>query len=427
MVAALLRRGDSPVALVRAPERVRLGVAVEVRSFDPNAGQPQPSSVEGLDAIINLAGEPIAGKWTPEKRRAIRDSRVLGTRALVSSIAACDRRPRALVSASAAGYYGSRDDVPLDEDAAPGSDFLAGVCSDWEREATAARAFGVRAVCLRQGIVLGAGGGALAAMLPPFKLGVGGPLGSGRQWWPWIHIDDDVGLFLFALDREDLHGPINAVSPDYATNARLSQALGHALRRPSLAPAPGLALKVILGEFAHALLSSQLILAARAEDLGFEFAHESLDEALLDQLAPGSRRRPSVHRLEHSQVVNAPLDEVFFLLARTKLPVELRRGAILDSSPRVLGFPLRSRSLIARWRPGAGFAILRLRGSPLFVHLRHEVRFERQRDGTLVHERMEYALALAPLTNLALPFVRKGFQDFFERRSHWIGEAFHDR
>lgn len=436
VVEALLRQGDRPVALVRNPD-MRFGAGVEVRRFDALAGEAQPQSVEGLDAVIHLAGESIAGRWSAAKRRAICDTRILGTRNLVASIAACSVRPRVLIAASAVGYYGSRGDEPLDEGAAPGSDFLANLCVAWERAALAAEGLGLRVACLRQGMVLGPGGGALAAMLPPFEFFIGGPLGGGRQWWPWILLDDDVALFLFALNDDAARGAINAVAPDYATNARLSQALGHALRRPSLVPAPAFALKVAFGEFAQSLLASQLVLNARSEDLGFVFKHRSLERALLDAVAPGSGREPATFYIERSQFVRAPLERTFGFfsdpanLARITPPAMnfqmvqappggIRRGAVLEYRLRVGKLPLRWKSLISTWRPPTRFVDFQLRGP--YLLWRHQHDFEPQNGGTLVRDSVEYALPLAPLGNLALPLVRRNLDEIFRFRSQRLGE-----
>lgn len=429
VVQALAARGDAVTALSRAPQRAALGGSVTAARFDPNA-PPDPAPFEGADAVIHLAGESVAGRWTPEKKRAIRDSREAGTRALVASLAACSSRPRVLVSASAVGYYGDRGDEPLLESSAPGTGFLADVCVAWEREIAAAQRLGTRVAWLRQGIVLGAGGGALAAMLPPFRAFAGGPLGNGSQWMPWIHIEDDVALILFALDR-DVSGPLNAVSPDVATNARFSQALGAALHRPSLAFAPGIALRALLGEFASSLLASQLVLPDRALDAGFTFAHEMLEEALFDILTPNDRHGPATRSFEDSIVLEAPPERVFAFfsdagnLARitppelrfrmiTPSPIEMRRGTVIEYSLAVRGIPVRWKSLIVDWQPGARFIDYQLRGP--YLLWRHEHRFAPDPAGARVADRVAYSLPLAPFSGLALPMVRADLARIFAYR-----------
>ena len=429
VVAALVARGDTVTALSRTPERVAFDGAVRVLRFDPG-GPPDPSPFEGADAVVHLSGEIVAGRWTPQKKRAIKDSREAGTRTLVASLAACAVRPRTLVSASGVGYYGDRGDEPLLESSPPGSGFLAEVCVAWERESAAAQRLGMRVAWLRQGIVLGLGGGALSAMLPPFRAFAGGPFGNGSQWMPWIHLADDVSLILFALDR-DVSGPFNAVSPDIATNARFSQALGAALRRPALAYAPGFALHALLGEFASSLLTGQVVLPDRALNAGFTFGHEMLELALLDILAPGERREPATQTFEDSIVVAAPLERAFaFLsdasnLARitpphlrfrmlTASPVAMHRGAVIEYTLAVRSLQMRWKSLVVDWQPGVRFVDYQLRGP--YSLWRHEHRFEPAPTGTLVADRIVYSLPLAPLSGPALPLVRGDINRIFAYR-----------
>jgi uncharacterized protein (TIGR01777 family) len=262
LTGALRDRGDDVVALPR------FGTA--------------PWSVGGADAVVNLAGASVAGKrWTPAYKQEITDSRVLPTRALVEAIAGAPRKPRVLVNASAVGYYGGRGDEVLEESAGPGADFLAGVGQRWEAEAQRAP---VRSVQLRTGIVLSAKGGALEKMLPPFKAFVGGPIGSGKQWFPWIHIADEVAAILWSIDHE-VTGPVNLASPGIVTMKEFAKALGRALHRPSWAPMPAAPLKILLGEFAFALLEGQRAVPRKLLDSGFRFRFADVDSALRDVLA----------------------------------------------------------------------------------------------------------------------------------------------
>ena len=240
--------------------------------------------------MFHRAGDPVAGRWTSEKKRRIRDSRVIGTRNLVAGMAALEARPRVLVSASAVGYYGDRGDEVLDEHSPQGSGFLADVCAEWEREAMAAGRLGVRVVCVRIGIVLSTRGGALPRMLTPFKLGAGGRFGSGKQWMPWIHIDDVVGLLLHAASTVQLHGPMNAVSPNPATNAEFSHALGHAVHRPAILPVPKTSLRIALGEMSEVLTASERVLPNVATASGYTFKYPDLREALHAALSESGRR-----------------------------------------------------------------------------------------------------------------------------------------
>jgi uncharacterized protein (TIGR01777 family) len=235
------------------------------------------------DVVIHLAGEPVAQRWTPAARQRILESRVAGTRNLVQALATLPRKPEALICASAIGYYGSRGDEILTESSAPGAGFLPEVCVAWEREAQAAGALGIRVVCVRTGVVLDAHGGALVRMLPPFRMGLGGRLGSGRQWMSWIHLEDLVGLFQFAVESQ-VRGPLNAVAPNPVTNSDFTRELAHALRRPALFPVPEFALKLLFGEMATVLLASQRIAPRAAEAAGFRFRFPHLPPALADLL-----------------------------------------------------------------------------------------------------------------------------------------------
>ena len=289
---ALLRRLPEPaVVLSRAEKSTARPIGVgEIVRWDPLGGPPPPQSLRGAEVVLNLMGEPAAdGRWTAEKKRRIRDSRVVGTRQLVRGLAALDERPRVLVSASAVGYYGDRGDELLDERSSRGEGFLADVCVEWEREAMAAERLGMRVVCVRIGLVMSPAGGALAKMLPAFRLGAGGRLGSGRQWMPWIHIDDLVGLLLHAARTETLRGPLNGVAPAPVINAEFTLALARAVRRPALLPMPGLALDIAFGEMRGMLTASQRVQPRLALRSGYAFSHPDLDGALASLLAPEAR------------------------------------------------------------------------------------------------------------------------------------------
>jgi uncharacterized protein (TIGR01777 family) len=267
---------------VAAKQRVPL--LKEVFPWNPLQELPPLQAFEGCDAIINLAGESIAGRWTAPKKQLIRDSRVAGTRHLVEALSKLDARPKVLLSASAIGYYGDRGEETLTEDAAPGSDFLAQVCRDWENEALKAESLGMRVVRLRIGLVLGRGGGTLQALLPLFRVGLGGPLGSGRQWWSWIHRDDLCHLIVQILANESISGPVNATAPQPVRQKEFAQVLGRVLRRPAFLPTPAFALKIALGEFADGILASQRALPRRAQEMGYRFQFEELEGALREIL-----------------------------------------------------------------------------------------------------------------------------------------------
>jgi uncharacterized protein (TIGR01777 family) len=253
-------------------------------AWDPLQGEPPIESVDGMDAVIHLAGEPVAQRWNGAVKQRIRDSRVLGTRRLVDAIGRARRKPGVLVCASAIGYYGDRGDEALTESSGPGRGFLAEVCREWEAEARRAADVGVRVISLRIGFVLGKSGGALARMAPVFRAGVGGRLGSGKQWMPWIHIDDLAGMFVYALGS-DISGVWNASAPNPVTNAEFTRAMAGALHRPAIFPVPPFALKLAFGEMGQHMLDSSRVVPAAAIKAGFEFRYPDVGAALRELLA----------------------------------------------------------------------------------------------------------------------------------------------
>lgn len=284
LIEALLERGDTVVLLTRDPAAAqrRWDAKVDARLWNGRDPGPWVMAVDGADAVINLAGESVAGgRWTPERKLALIKSRVDPTRALIAAIEAARERPLVLVNASAVGYYGVHPKGECAEDAPRGSDFLAALCGQWERDAREADRLGTRAVTTRFGVVLGKGGGALARMLTPFKLGLGGPLGwGGRQPFPWVHLDDVVGAILFAIEDAKLSGPVNVTAPDAKTSAGFAKALGRALHRPAFLPAPGFVLRLALGEMSSMLLGGQDAPPKKLLERGYKFRRPSLDEAL---------------------------------------------------------------------------------------------------------------------------------------------------
>ena len=277
LVERLRARGDDVTTLSRNPS------TPGAVAWQPEQEPAPAAALAGRDGVVHLAGEEVAQRWNDGAKRRILSSRELGTRNLVAGIEAADPRPRVLVSASAVGYSGPHGNEPLDEQAPPGDDFLAEVCVVWEREARRAGELGLRVVCVRTGVVL-AQGGALAKMLPFFKLGVGGPVAGGEQYLPWIHVDDVVGIYLAALDGDDWRGPVNATAPDPVTNKAFSKALGRALHRPAFAPVPGLAVRTLYGEMAEIVTKGQRVIPRRAQELGYTFEHPDLVEALRSAL-----------------------------------------------------------------------------------------------------------------------------------------------
>ncbi|MCW3038180.1 MAG: hypothetical protein JWM31_85 [Solirubrobacterales bacterium] len=283
LVATLKDRGDQVTVLSRNAEKASQMLGVEAVTWDA-LNEPAPTeALAGREAVVHLAGEPVAQRWNAARKQAILDSRETGTRNLVAGIEAASPRPEALISSSAVGYYGKHGDERVPEDSPAGDDFLADVCVRWEREADKAAELGVRVAHIRTGVVLDKTGGALATMLPPFKAGVGGPVAGGRQYIPWIHLDDIVGLYLAAIDGE-WSGPYNGSAPEPVTNKEFSKRLGKALHRPAFSPVPAFAIKLLYGEMAEIVTEGQRAVPKRALAEGYAFKYADLDQALASAL-----------------------------------------------------------------------------------------------------------------------------------------------
>lgn len=282
----LLVRGDTVVGLTRAPERARhTNPSVTWHAWEPVLERPPAEAFEGVDGVVNLLGEKIDQRWTDEAKQRIMESRRTGTHNLVGAIAGLERKPKVLVNQSAIGFYGDRGEAIVDESSEPGAGFDAAVVREWERAAHEVEASGLRLVIVRTGHVLDPRGGMLKQLLTPFRLGVGGPLAGGSQYMSWIHIEDEVGILLWALENERVSGVVNATAPNPATNRALSKVLGRALNRPAVVPVPGVTLDLMYGrEFGKVLRGGQRVMPRRALDLGYEFRHSELDEALEDLL-----------------------------------------------------------------------------------------------------------------------------------------------
>jgi hypothetical protein len=281
-VCQLLVNEDNQVVVLSRRQPTAIGLAgVSAFRWEPEAESPPPQAWEGVEAVIHLAGEPVAAaRWTDEQKRRIRDSRVKGAQNLVAGMRVAPSRPKILISASAVGYYGDRGDEILNESSDSGAGFLCDVCQDWEVEAARARELGVRVALVRTGVALDPSGGALEKMLTPFKLGLGGRLGSGRQWFPWIHIDDIAGIFRHALMTSAIEGPINGVAPGIVTNEEFTRELAAALNRPVFFPVPEFALRFLMGEMAEVVLSSERVVPQVALDTGYQFKFPNLRPAL---------------------------------------------------------------------------------------------------------------------------------------------------
>jgi uncharacterized protein (TIGR01777 family) len=283
---ALLARGDTVVGLSRDPQRARgTNPSVIWHAWEPTLERPPAAAFENVDGVVNLEGEKINQRWTDDAKRRIMESRRTGTHNLVAAIAGLERKPKVLVNQAAIGFYGDRGDAIVDESAEPGEGYDAEVVREWEAAAHEAESTGLRLVVVRTGHVLDPSGGLLGELLTPFKLGVGGPIAGGRQYMSWIHVDDEIGILLWALDNEKVSGTINSTAPNPVTNREFSQAIGRALGRPASVPVPGFVLDLKFGgEFGKVLRGGQRVVPRRALDLGFEFRYPEIDGALQNLL-----------------------------------------------------------------------------------------------------------------------------------------------
>jgi uncharacterized protein (TIGR01777 family) len=288
LLSRLLGRGDEVIIYTRRPERARTSLpsGVQVEPWDALREPLPPSTLSGVAAVVNLIGESVASLWTPARKRRIREVRVVGTRNLVAGLRAASSAPPTLLSSSATGFYGNGGDRELPEGTGPGIGFLAELAQEWEAEARGAEQLGVRVVLLRTALPLDPAGGLLKAMLPPFRLGLGAVLGDGRQWMPWIHMEDWVNLVLWALDAAVVHGPVNLSAPEPVTNREFTRTLARVLGRPAFLRAPAFPFKLLPGGFGEeTILVSQRAVPARARELEFAFRHPVLEPALRDLLA----------------------------------------------------------------------------------------------------------------------------------------------
>jgi uncharacterized protein len=291
LAASLARDGTAVSALVRDTARAAERVPkATLFPWDATKGPPPEAAFQGVKAVVHLLGESVAGRWSAAKKKRIRDSRVVGTRALIDGLRGLSERPGVLVAASGVAYYGDRGDDLLTETSTTGTGFLAELARDWEAEAMKAAEIGMRVVILRNGVVLSSRGGILQKILPPFRVGLGGRIGSGKQWLPWIHMEDEIGLIRHALANEGISGPLNAVAPEPVTHGEFSRAIGETLGRPTVMKAPVFALRLALGDVVdEVLLASQRVMPVRTLETGYAFRHPLLRPAMEDILGKHPR------------------------------------------------------------------------------------------------------------------------------------------
>ena len=461
LILHLLGAKDQVAAWVRNEKRARglLGSDVELVSARANIAE----QIGRADAVVNLAGEPIFGaRWSPARKRAIVDSRINLTRAIAAAISQSASRPAVFVSASAVGYYGDRGDEVVDDDTFSGNDFLADLCRAWEAAALDAQKSGVRVFIPRLGIVLGAEEGALGRMVLPFRFGAGGPIGSGSQYVPWIHLDDLIAIISTGLRDERMIGPVVAAAPNPATSRQLASAIGGVLRQPSRLPVPGVALKLLLGEAATLLLTGQRVRPRRLQELGFSWRYPQVEAALADILkdhvpdirnfseatpkpsaSPDSTyfrtNRPRYVLTQRTQVA-APMEEVFQFFSNPQnlgvmtpsamrfqilnpMPDEIRRGLRIEYSIRLGPVPFRWCTCIEEWHPPTAFADSQESGP--YSSWWHEHHFEPDGNSTLMEDRVYYSPPLGPAGTIANAFfVAPALRRIFSYRSQAIRRRF---
>lgn len=435
----LFREGHDIVVLSRSSDRARKYFPVPAQFFDwdPSKGHAPEAAFESVDAVIHLAGESVAdGRWTKERKKRIYDSRIVGAQSLISAIAALKgKRPGVFLSASAIGYYGDRGEEWVDEKSGPGGDFLAGVCVDWENETSGSsrlRELGIRAASLRTGIVLSSAGGALEKMVTPFRMGVGGPLGSGKQYMSWIHIDDLVEAYVHVLQKEELQGAVNAVAPNPATNREFSYALARVLKKSVFLRAPATVLKLALGEMGRIVLSGQRVEPSRLLHSGFRFRFDRLDGALDALLSP------SGDIFEGGTWVPKPVETVFDFFSDAKnlevitppwigfktvsMSTEtVNEGTLIDYRLKIHGVPVKWKTLIEDWVKNQKFVDVQLSGPYAFWEHTHS--FEPARGGTWMKDRVIYRLPLGKAGRaVGLGKVRRDLDKIFEFRQKVIVE-----
>ncbi len=448
LIPLLQREGHSVMAWVRSEASARSLLGAEVETVPADAGfDVLVSAMERCDAVVNLAGEPLVGRrWTAARRAILEDSRVKVTNHLVRALAAARTRPSVFISGSAVGYYGDRAEEPLDETSSAGDDFLAQLCRQWEAAAQQAEMQGLRVIRLRTGVVLGRAGGALAQMMPPFALGLGGPVGSGTQYVPWIHLHDLVKIIAVALVDDRYRGPVNGVAPEQATSRSLARALGRALNRPALVPLPALALRVIFGQAATVLLASQRVEPRALAQRQFEFDFPTLDAALEDivggasvTISPAQSRPEGAgearYELRTKTVVHAPIAETFAFFSKAanlglitpaamKFSIQgqvpsMAQGVMIDYRVCVGALPVRWRSRITRWEPGRRFVDLQEAGPYRFWW--HEHTFQADGGRTIMEDRVYYAPPLGILGRLAHRlFIGRTLRKIFQYRGDVI-------
>ncbi len=433
LIKELDKKGHEVLVLTRNLDTARFNIPVhcEIGTWNPELNSIPSSFFNGIDAVINLSGEGIAdSRWSDEHKNKIIQSRVVSTRQIIKAMTNMNERPQVFVSASAIGVYGNRGDELLNEYSSSGEGFLSQVCQNWEDEIFQAKTLGVRTVALRIGMVLGHDGGALEKMLPPFKLGVGGKLGSGSQWMSWIHINDLVNMMIYAVENSSINGEYNAVSPTPVKNTEFTKTLGKVLKRPTIFPVPEIILKIALGELSELLLGSQKVDAKRICDAGFKFQFPGLEQCLHEVCGH------PYHEIKIEQWVPQPLSKTFSFFKEAKnlekiTPEFLKFRVLNQSTPEIQegtklnyrislhGFPMKWQSEIKNWEPDHKFSDIQLKGPYSYWYHTHE--FEEKKGGTIIKDHVLYKVPFGILCDLIVgKWIRKDLQLIFNHRAKVI-------
>ena len=434
LIFQLLINGNSVAALTRDVQHAKeiLPLNVDVFHWEPSAGAPPTESLKGSDVVVHLAGESVKGRWTKAKKDRILQSRVLGTSNLVSALTTMDRPPLRLVAASAVGYYGDRGDEKLTESSKRGSGFLSDVVKSWERNLESLRDSEIHNTSLRFGLILSDKGGALKELLLPWKFGLGTKIGNGTQWWPWIHVDDAVGLINHALESDIPNGPINAGAPEEATQAGFADALAKVLRRPRILRAPKLLTQALIGEMSSELTSSR---RAISSSIGYHYQFPTLGQALTDLIQRDQLNQNGLKKFQTEMFVDKPIDKVFEFFADpsnleeltppwlnfnivSPEPLGIGLGAIIDYKLRVHRVPISWQSEITKWDPPSLFVDLQNKGP--YRHWEHTHEFRQSGERTLVRDTVSYKVPGGSIVDRLL--IRRDLKRIFGYRRFKLNE-----
>ena len=433
LVKTLDEKGHEIVVLTRNRETARFHIPIhcEIQQWDPEKSPLSTNSLKDIDVVINLSGENIASSfWTETQKRKLMDSRKMSVRRIVKAMGAMNTKPKAFISASAVGFYGNRSNEELKETSSAGEGFLSKVCQSWENEITESEELGIRTVIFRLGMVLGHDGGALEKIIPAFKLGLGGKLGGGSQWMSWIHIKDFVDMIVYSIENPSIKGIINAVSPNPVKNIEFTKTLGRLVKRPTILPVPGIALRVALRDLSDLLLYSQRVSADKICKSGFKFTYPKLENAFEEVI------KHSFHEINTEQWVPQTIKETFSFFKEAKnlekLTPEFLKFKILSQSTQEIndqtiityrlsihGIPFKWKSKITDWNPDSKFSDIQLKGPYNYWYHTHS--FEERNGGTLIKDRILYKVPFGFLGDLvAGSFIKKDLETIFSYRTKTI-------